>query len=503
MVAPKPRRPSLTDPRSSSRRSILALSPRPFVNRVSQFFVQRTPGEEVVVDISDAQIRASAEFHQWLLQELYRIEEFYQKREDEAVQRFYEMKEQLDILRDRWFKHHYRIAYENDAGDVHEPLRQENDPPSATSSGHDHSDTAAAHHRSTWRDTLAAIGRGKPDDTDIMSLSSAHRDSDLRRDYERRHPTNDPGHKLAKSKLKYAYSEYYHRLELLKSFVQLNRNAFRKITKKFDKVSGLRTSGKFMNEHINKSYFGGSDNRLDDLINDTEILFARYVLSLTLEKEKGLIFLSRFFVRSNRKEAASKLRTRENKSVYHSSLLRSGFYLGSSLVIGTSSVWEALQILNDPSTEPGFKVRTSYILQIWGGVFLILLQTLLFAINLRIWARNRINYAFIFEFDNRHQLNHRQFLEIPSLFGLLFTICFWFSIQNFWEGELDMIHFPIIFVGVAGAILFNPIKAFYFRARLYFMTTIVGSPRAVSVGTYMLTSFTGAPNALRILPRRI
>jgi hypothetical protein len=38
----------------------------------------------------------------------------------------------------------------------------------------------------------------------------------------------------------------------------------------------LRTSGKFMGEHINKSYFGGTDNKLDDLINDTEILFARY-----------------------------------------------------------------------------------------------------------------------------------------------------------------------------------------------------------------------------------
>lgn len=297
MVSPKPpRRPSLSDQNpSASRRSILgrsiALSPRPFVNRVSQFFVQRNSSDDVQVDISDAQIRASAEFHQWLLQELYRIEEFYQRREDEAVQRFYEMKEQLDILRDRWFKHHYRIAYENDAGDVNENIHQEGGHSSATSSGHDHPDAAAAaaHRRSTWRDTLAAIGRGKPDDNpdaDIMSLSSAHRDSDLRRDYERRHPTNDPGHKLAKSKLKYAYSEYYHRLEMLKSFVQLNRDAFRKITKKFDKVSGLRTSGKFMNEHINKSYFGGSDNRLDDLINDTEILFARYVLSLTFGKNE-------------------------------------------------------------------------------------------------------------------------------------------------------------------------------------------------------------------------
>lgn len=155
--------------------------------------------------------------------------------------------------------------------------------------------------------------------------------------------------------------------------------------------------------------------------------------------------------------------------------------MGSSLVIGASSVWEALRIMKDPYEDAGMKVRTSYILQIWGGVFLILLQTLLFAINLRIWARNRINYAFIFEFDNRHQLNHRQFLEIPSLFSLLFTICFWFSIQNFWEGELDMIHFPIIFVGVAGAILFNPIKGFYFRARLYFMTTMV---RLVFSGFY-------------------
>lgn len=36
-----------------------------------------------------------------------------------------------------------------------------------------------------------------------------------------------------------------------------------------------------------------------------------------------------------------------------------------------------------------------------------------------------------------------------------------------------MIHFPIIFVAIAGVILFNPIKAFYFRARLYFITTMV------------------------------
>jgi hypothetical protein len=45
----------------------------------------------------------------------------------------------------------------------------------------------------------------------------------------------------------------------------------------------------------------------------------------------------------------------------------------------------------------------------------MLLQTLLFAINLRVWAKNKINYAFIFEFDPRNQMNYRQFLEVCSV----------------------------------------------------------------------------------------
>lgn len=289
MLSPKAtQRPSLAD-HSSSKKGILGrsltISPRPFVDRVSQFFVPKTPVGGLNQSITDAQIRAAAEFHQWLVTELFKIEEFYKKREFEAVQRFDEMKEQLDILRDRWFKHHYRIAYEGDAGDVHdEHLQQQQHQDQqiqVTTSGHDNG-TDPAHRRSGWRGTLASMGRGKHDeqnDPDIMSLSSENRDmDDARRDYERRRPTNDPGHRLAKSKLKYAYIEYYHRLELLKSYVQLNRDAFRKITKKFDKISGLRMSGKFMNEHINRSYYGGSENKLDDLMNDTEVLFARYIL---------------------------------------------------------------------------------------------------------------------------------------------------------------------------------------------------------------------------------
>lgn len=286
MISPQTtQRPLIEEEPNTPMRSILArsmtFSPRPFVKRVSTFFGPNSTENTGIIDITKAQTIAALEFHDWLIVELSRIEEFYKQREDEAVQRFDEMKEQLDILRDRWFKHHYRIAYEGDAGDVHDvhiSQSSKNRSSQGATSGHEDG-IEGARRRSGWRDTLASMGRGKDNgqDPDIMSISSENRDSDdARRDYERRRPTNDPGHKLAKSKLKYAYVEYYHRLELLKSYVQLNRDAFRKITKKFDKVSGLRTSGKFMGEHINKSYFGGTENKLDDMINDTEILFARY-----------------------------------------------------------------------------------------------------------------------------------------------------------------------------------------------------------------------------------
>ncbi|KAF8542931.1 EXS family-domain-containing protein [Trichophaea hybrida] len=137
-------------------------------------------------------------------------------------------------------------------------------------------------------------------------------------DYERsrkyRKPVNKPVDSAARKRLKHACSEYYRRLEALRSYIAVNREAFRKITKKFDKMSGLGMSTRFMNNQINKSYFGGMENKLDQLINGTELLVAKY------------------FWENNRRRAAAKLRTRGNKSGYHSSFLRSGIYLGMSLI---------------------------------------------------------------------------------------------------------------------------------------------------------------------------
>lgn len=56
-----------------------------------------------------------------------------------------------------------------------------------------------------------------------------------------------------------------------------------------------------------------------------------------------------------------RLRTRENKSVYHAPFLRSGFYLGSSLVICAYGSWQAINKLKSKG-DPG--VKTAYLLQV-------------------------------------------------------------------------------------------------------------------------------------------
>jgi hypothetical protein len=61
--------------------------------------------------------------------------------------------------------------------------------------------------------------------------------------------------------------------------------------------------------------------------------------------------------------AASKLRTRGNKSDYHSSFLRSGICLGAAFIIGNDAVWEAIRHLTQNDDEE-LAERTKYVMQV-------------------------------------------------------------------------------------------------------------------------------------------
>jgi hypothetical protein len=359
--SPGPRPPYTTASKASQQN-------RSWLKRI--FALKRAPAAqqyEYPPTVIEVQVQAERKFLKWLLGELSKCDEFYGIREDEAVRKFEELREQLDIMRDRWFKAKHNIPFEEDdvedVGDEHDNhlVSEEVDAIRPTQVGSPN----GVKKRVGWKslaDAMSGLARPHPT-SPIVDHAVADSRPDGLQDYERRAPVrkplNNPLHRVAKRKLKKAYIEYYHGLEMLKSYVTVNRECFRKITKKFDKASGLRTSHRFMTEYVDKSHFGSADNQLDDLLGDTEALFAQ------------------FFERGNRKEASSRLRSKESKSLYYSSVWWSGLYIGSTLIIGAYGLYNSILKLFDD--DPVTALRMSYLLQV----------------NLFVWHLNQLELMFL------------------------------------------------------------------------------------------------------------
>jgi SPX domain protein involved in polyphosphate accumulation len=203
----------------------------------------------VYQDTTTAQAKAESGFIDWLQAELTRVEEFYKTKEKEALKRFRALEEQLVIMEEQANRKTYSIGY----GGVEIVIRKRG------------------------KDSESNDGM----EMDNLSSLNPFKERDSRADYERsnkyRKPVNRPIDQAARKRLKYACTEYYRRLEFLRSYVAINKEGFRKITKKFDKASGLGMSGRFMNNHVMRSYFGGMENKLDQLLDGTELLVAKYI----------------------------------------------------------------------------------------------------------------------------------------------------------------------------------------------------------------------------------
>ncbi|CCJ28796.1 unnamed protein product [Pneumocystis jirovecii] len=226
--------------------------------------------------------------------------------------------------------------------------------------------------------------------------------------------------KIAKKQLKIAIIDFYHETELLKNYRTMNMEAFRKALKKITKVTGINYL-KFYMPKITESHFGSSEIS-NDLMTETENIFAYY------------------FEKNNRKRAIEKLRTKQKTTDYANALFRVGLYLGISLPL----LIEGLIYVGE------LDLVKKYLLQIWGGFFIIL-----------------INYIFIFEFDTRHNLDWKQYLEIPSFIFLLFSLFFWLSFRNFSTSLTN--YYPLFFTSIIAIILLNPLPYFHKKSRKWFI----------------------------------
>lgn len=300
-----------------------------------------------------------AEFLKFLGKELDKIESFYRMKETQATDRLRVLRQQLHVMRDRRLEEVQEAQRSKQRASrdyVLSTIDNGEGPSSEVSSGNERPTSAALKWISPL-DSIISVGGphfGKNtkalQQMDTSPLPAAQEVADrIRKDSWRdfsRRPVyhDDVPYRSAKRKLKLALQEYYRGLELLKSYALLNRTAFRKINKKYDKAVKARPTGRYMSEKVNKAWFVQSEV-LEGLIVATEDLYARY------------------FERGHHKIAVGKLRSKTLRvGEFTGSIFRNGLFIAGGLVLGIQGVVYGAEHLY--SLDMVVVTNASYLLQV-------------------------------------------------------------------------------------------------------------------------------------------
>lgn len=376
------------------------------------------------------------EFYDFMDSELDKVESFYKLKEEQAGKRLSLLREQLHEMRNR------RLHEMTSSGPTEENIHSNGDSDSAIDRGNG------------WvRPIKTKFFPPGPNSKALRNmprtpyLASTGQTGEGRSDYIRRPENHDVSYRTAKRKLKLALQEFYRGLELLKSYALLNRTAFRKINKKFDKAANARPPLRYMNEKVNKAWFVNSDV-LDGHIKAVEDLYSRY------------------FERGNHKLAVGKLRSLSKKPTGESgSSFLNGFLLGVGIVFSVQGLVHGAQL--QWSDDLTLRTQTSYLLQIYGGYFLMMLLFSLFCVNCYVWTKCKVNYAFVFEFDPRSHVDWRRLAEFPSFFLLLFGVVMWANFSRHGDERLYL-YYPVILIALTALIILFPAPIMAYKTRNWF-----------------------------------
>jgi hypothetical protein len=295
-----------------------------------------------------------SQFFLFLDKEMGKIEDFYKSKEDEATERLKVLREQLHIMRDQRME---EILYatsrtkrpsnstdllSNGPASRHSTLAGE-DSQLITKNGQMKNNWAKAINGINGRKRVPQPGKTFEAMQQLSTPSGPRAMEDIR-DYTRKAGHPEVPYRTAKRKLKIALAEYYRGLELLKSYALLNRTAFRKINKKFDKTVNARPSGRYMAEKVNDAYFVTS-TIIDGHIQAVEDMYARY------------------FERGNHKIAVGKLRAKVARmGDYTGSVFRNGALLATGTVFGIEGLVYGTELLWSP--DPAIASHTAFLLQV-------------------------------------------------------------------------------------------------------------------------------------------
>lgn len=340
-------------------------SPRPrLIRRLFSAGLESPQSSDVPLEAYKEFDLRQAEYFTFLDKELDKIDSFYKMKEAQAGDRLLLLREQLHIMRDRRMqelraeqmaKERARLEHDRIASSGHAGI-----PNTLTLNPRKPHHNRAISSALKWMEPIenvigvgpSRVGKvtksmqqwGSPSEPQPQYPERSNR-SDARRDFSRRptHPDDVP-YRAAKRKLKLALQEFYRGLELLKSYALLNRTAFRKITKKYDKTVKARPTGRYMSEKVNKSWFVQSEVLEGQLV-AVEDLYARY------------------FERNNHKIAVGKLRSKSaGAGDFSGSIFRNGLLLAAGLVLGIQGTVYGADHLSNP--DPVVGIDASYLLQV-------------------------------------------------------------------------------------------------------------------------------------------
>lgn len=301
-------------------------------------------------------------------------------------------------------------------------------------------DDAGDRRRAAALAQMQASVRGWDDDTD-RAIREANKAAAMSHDPE--------AYAAARKKLKAAVLEYYKFLDTLTNYKILNRTGFAKVMKKFSKTVGVPCTDLYYKDKVAPTQLVTSD-RIEKLRKATEDIYTAY------------------FEHGNRKQALNRLRAREDHTTHHYSVFRSGFYLGISLCAIVAGLIEAMK----PSTQAAIP-QWAALLRVYGAEFIPTLFALLFGLNLAWWHALRINTVFIFEWDVRTTMDHRQFFEIPALLMLFLSCCFWVSFVNPFPAAIAPTTWPTVWLVITALLMLNPLPILLPASRWWFFKSLL------------------------------
>jgi len=262
---------------------------------------------------------------------------------------------------------------------------------------------------------------------------------------------------------RYLSREYHRYCSFLINFQKLNKIAFVKILKKYDKVHSRN-----LKENLEETFLSS------DIFKDVRPKV--YAAKVEEELEKLFSYMMRFYpkaVHSGIKSTTAKstamkfLRGSENTNDEFA-FFRVGMYIGIGLVLLVFSIIKITQ-LGGVLQEPVYTA----VLHIYGGMFIVVLSFFGFAFDLCLWKKNRINYIFIFELNTNHNpLTYKQFTEFAAWSFLVWSLCLYFTFYNTLERWISFRYLPLLLIGMYVSMLFLPLKLFYYPSRKWFVKTI-------------------------------